>query len=44
MALLAESIDIAPFEQSKQPVGYAGLATSTRQSNETTRVCVGLSV
>jgi transposase len=37
IALLAEIGDIKLFEQSKQLVAYAGLATSTRQSNETTR-------
>lgn len=37
IALLAEIGDIALFEQSKQLVAYAGLATSVRQSNETTR-------
>jgi transposase len=37
IALLAEIGDIALFEQSKQLVSYAGLATSTRQSSETTR-------
>jgi transposase len=37
IALLAEIGDIALFEQAKQLVAYAGLATSTRQSNETTR-------
>jgi transposase len=37
IALLAEIGDIARFERSKQLVAYAGLATSTRQSNETTR-------
>jgi transposase len=37
IALLAEVGDIALFETSKQLVSYAGLATSTRQSSETTR-------
>jgi transposase len=37
IALLAEVGDIALFETSKQLTAYAGLATSTRQSNETTR-------
>jgi transposase len=37
VALLAEVGDIALFDTSKQLVSYAGLATSTRQSNETTR-------
>ena len=37
VALLAEVGDIAPFDTSKQLVSYAGLATSTRQSSETTR-------
>lgn len=37
ISLLAEIGDIALFETSKQLVAYAGLATSTRQSNETTR-------
>jgi len=37
IALLAEVGDIALFEQSKQLVAYAGLASSVRQSNETTR-------
>lgn len=37
IALLAEIGDIALFEQAKQLVSYAGLATSTRQSNELTR-------
>jgi transposase len=37
VALLAEIGDIALFETSKQLTAYAGLATSTRQSNETTR-------
>jgi transposase len=37
IALLAEIGDIALFETSKQLTAYAGLATSTRQSNETTR-------
>jgi transposase len=37
IALLAEVGDINLFEQSKQLVSYAGLATSTRQSNEHTR-------
>lgn len=37
IALLAEIGDIAQFETSKQLTAYAGLATSTRQSNETTR-------
>jgi transposase len=34
---LAEIGDITLFETSKQLTAYAGLATSTRQSNETTR-------
>jgi transposase len=37
IALLAEIGDITLFETSKQLTAYAGLATSTRQSNETTR-------
>ncbi len=37
ISLLAEIGEIAQFETSKQLVSYAGLATSTRQSNETTR-------
>ena len=37
VALLAEVGDINLFDTSKQLVSYAGLATSTRQSNETTR-------
>jgi len=37
ISLLAEIGDIALFETSKQLTAYAGLATSTRQSNETTR-------
>jgi transposase len=37
ISLLAEVGDIALFETSKQLVSYAGLATSTRQSGETTR-------
>jgi transposase len=37
IALLAEIGDIAQFETSKQLTAYAGLATSTRQSNETVR-------
>jgi len=37
IALLAEVGDIALFETSKQLTAYAGLAASTRQSNETTR-------
>jgi transposase len=37
IALLAEIGDIALFENSKQLTAYAGLATATRQSNETTR-------
>jgi transposase len=37
IALLAEIGDIALFETSKQLTAYAGLVTSTRQSNETTR-------
>jgi transposase len=37
IALLAEIGDIALFDTSKQLTAYAGLATSTRQSNETTR-------
>ncbi|HWT03491.1 MAG TPA: IS110 family transposase [Pyrinomonadaceae bacterium] len=37
IALPAEVGDFNLFEQSKQLVSYAGLATSTRQSNETTR-------
>jgi transposase len=35
IALLAEIGNIALFETSKQLTAYAGLATSTRQSNET---------
>jgi transposase len=37
ISLLAEIGDIALFETSKQLTAYAGLVTSTRQSNETTR-------
>jgi transposase len=37
ISLLAEIGDITLFETSKQLTAYAGLATSTRQSNETTR-------
>jgi transposase len=37
ISLLAEVGDMALFETSKQLVSYAGLATSTRQSSETTR-------
>jgi transposase len=37
ISLLAEVGDISLFETSKQLVSYAGLATSTRQSSETTR-------
>jgi transposase len=37
VALLAEVGDIALFDTSKQLVSYAGLATSVRQSSETTR-------
>ena len=37
ISLLAEVGDIAMFDTSKQLVSYAGLATSTRQSGETTR-------
>lgn len=37
ISLLAEIGDIELFETSKQLTSYAGLATSTRQSNETTR-------
>ncbi|MGA9995955.1 MAG: transposase, partial [Pyrinomonadaceae bacterium] len=37
ISLLAEVGDITLFEASKQLVSYAGLATSTRQSSETTR-------
>ncbi len=37
IGLLAEIGDIALFDTSKQLVSYAGLATSVRQSNETTR-------
>jgi len=37
ISLLAEIGDIAQFDSSKQLVSYAGLATSTRQSNETVR-------
>jgi transposase len=39
ISLLAEVGDIAPFDTSKQLVSYAGLATSTRQSSQTTRHC-----
>jgi transposase len=37
IALLAEIGDITQFDTSKQLTAYAGLATSTRQSNETVR-------
>jgi transposase len=37
ISLLAEVGDIELFETSKQLVSYAGLATSTKQSSETTR-------
>jgi transposase len=37
IALLAEVGDITLFDTSKQLVSYAGLATSTKQSSETTR-------
>ncbi len=37
ISLLAEIGDIHRFETSKQLTAYAGLATSTRQSNDTTR-------
>ena len=37
ISLLAEIGDIELFESSKQLTAYAGLVTSTRQSNETTR-------
>ncbi len=37
ISLLAEIGDIKLFETSKQLTAYAGLVTSTRQSNETTR-------
>ena len=37
IALLAEIGDIHQFKTSKQLTAYAGLVTSTRQSNETTR-------
>lgn len=37
ISLLAEIGDIALFDTSKQLTAYAGLAISTRQSNETTR-------
>ena len=37
ISLLAEIGDIELFETSKQLTSYAGLVTSTRQSNETTR-------
>jgi len=37
ISLLAEIRDIELFETSKQLVSYAGLATSTKQSSETTR-------
>lgn len=37
ISLLAEIGDIDLFDTSKQLVSYAGLATSTRQSSETTR-------
>ncbi|HEX6623368.1 MAG TPA: transposase [Pyrinomonadaceae bacterium] len=37
ISLLAEVGDIALFHTSKRLVSYAGLATSTRQSSETTR-------
>ena len=37
ISLLAEIGEITQFDTSKQLVSYAGLATSTRQSSETTR-------
>lgn len=37
IGLLSEIGDIEMFETSKQMVAYAGLATSVKQSNETTR-------
>lgn len=37
ISLLAEIGEITQFDTSKQLVSYAGLATSTRQSNETVR-------
>jgi transposase len=37
IGLLVEIGDIGQFDSSKQLVSYAGLATSVRQSNETTR-------
>jgi transposase len=37
ISLLSEVGDIALFDTSKQLVSYAGLATSTKQSSETTR-------
>ena len=37
ISLLAEVGDIALFDTSKQLVSYAGLATSTKQSSQTTR-------
>jgi len=37
ISLLAEVGDIALFDTSKQLVAYAGLATATKQSSETTR-------
>jgi transposase len=37
VALLAEVGDMARFDTSKQPVAYAGLATSVRQSSEVAR-------
>ncbi len=37
ISLLAEIGDIGLFDTSKQLVSYAGLATSTKQSSETTR-------
>jgi transposase len=37
ISLLAEVGDISLFDTSKQLVSYAGLATSTKQSSETTR-------
>jgi transposase len=37
ISLLAEIGDISLFDTSKQLVSYAGLATSTKQSSETTR-------
>jgi transposase len=37
ISLLAEIGDIELFDSSKQLTSYAGLVTSTRQSNETTR-------